>query len=85
MKKFVCLMVAVMFVIGLMPAFAAEGAKYQGDNLVKSVGDSLKDFKVRDQDKIKTAKTVPGFQNISNGIKDGAAKAKGLSLRRKAQ
>lgn len=82
MKKAIALIVIVMFSLSVIPSFAAEKSKAGNPNLIQSVGDSIKDFKVREQDKVKTAKNVPIFQNMSNYIKEGSKKAKGLSKRK---
>jgi len=85
MKRMICILVALMFSVGLVPVFAADQtAPARENNLIKSVEKSVKEYKYREQDKIKTAKTVPAFQNASNYLKEGQAKAKQQSLRKTA-
>jgi len=81
-KKLMALLVVSVFAVGMLPSFAADDAAAGSDNLITKVDESIKDYKYRDQDKVKTAKTVPVFQNLTDYIKEGSQKAKGLSKRK---
>jgi uncharacterized protein YxeA len=81
MKKVLSIIVALAFVLGAVPVFAQESGAEKEKNLVQQVGDSLKDFKIREQDKIKTAKKITLFQSMSDTLKKGSSNAKNLSKR----
>ena len=86
MKRTIVLAMAIFFTAGTIAVFAAQGqgcSKCDEKSLPQIVADSFKDFKVRPQDKMKPVKEINVFQNMSDGIKKGAAEAKGGSLRTK--
>ena len=85
MKRIVALTVIVLFAIGSVAAFAAQGTagtqKRGEENLFKIIADSFKDFKIRDEDKVKPVEKITCFQDIYDGIEQGSANAKCGTLR----
>jgi len=79
-KRIAALIIAVLFVASTIPAFAAEGSA-KSDNLFQIIGDTLKPGEVKEKNKIKKVEKIYTFQSIANGINEGSAKAKGMSLR----
>jgi len=78
-KKIVFLLVALTMIAGI--TFSALAADEK--SLWTIIADSFKDFKIREQDKIRSDQNPNWFQDMSDGIKDGSKKAKELSLRDK--
>jgi len=88
MKKIACLAITVFFAIGAVAAFAGQSsrcaAKCDEKSLFQIVSDTMAGkYKIDEKDKLKPVKEIKIFQNISDGIKQGAAEAKGESLRTK--
>lgn len=87
MKRIVLLAAVAAVMAWGVPAFAGDGSASSSGEKEKSlfqiVADTMKGpCKVRDRNRIKApCKTVHIFQNISDGIREGAAKAKRTSLR----
>jgi hypothetical protein len=81
MKKVLSFVIVMAFAV-TASVFAADQTAGKENSLPKIVGDSVKDFKIRDKDKIKTSKTVTNFQAVSDALKEGAAKAKNHSKRK---
>jgi len=84
MKRMTTSLLVLAFIVGCsIPAVAAQKAATASKEkpLWEIITDSFKDFKVREQDKIKGCKKVNVFQNISDGIKGGSNSAKNKSLR----
>jgi hypothetical protein len=82
MKKAFLFVVAMAFCV---TAFAADKPASSEKSLPEIVGDSFKTFKIREQDKIKTSKTVTNFQSVSDSLKEGVVKAKNHSKRKTAK
>ena len=78
--KVVALLLAFALITGSIvpPVFAAEQKER---SLWKIIADSFKDFKIREQDKLKPVKKVGIFQEMSDGIEEGEKKARPKSLR----
>jgi len=91
MKKTIVFVLITLFVIGISSAFAGEGPESPGvssgdDNLLKRASETITDEKNwtlnSEKNKIKLAKDFDAFQLMSNEIQEGAANARGLSLRK---
>jgi uncharacterized protein YxeA len=81
MKRIVALVVAMLFTVSVVPAFAQTEAKKE-NNLIKIVMDSFKPWKPKEKNTLKNPlPTVTAFQNAADGIKEGSAKAKQTTLR----
>ena len=82
-KKITGILIIIAFAMGCsLPAVAAEEAKTDKEKpLWVIIADSFKDFKIREQDKIKGVKKIAVFQDMSDSIKSGAKSAKNQSLR----
>lgn len=83
MKKFVMLLVAVMFFTSTFPAFAGgEGpAKPKEDSLFQIMSDTMKPGEVKEKNKYRKVEKIYLFQSLSDGIKEGSKKAREESLR----
>ena len=83
MKRIVALTVIVLFAIGSVAAFAGTTGtpKARESNLFKIIADSFKDFKIRDEDKVRPVEKITCFQDIYDGIEQGSANAKSGTLR----
>ena len=85
MRKIAAFTLTLLFAISVLSQFALAGG--QEDTKEKPlwiiISDSFKDFKVSEQDKMRPVAKVSIFQSMSDGIKEGSAKAKDLSLRDK--
>jgi len=84
-KRIATVLFVLAFIIGCsLPAVAAEKtAAGKEKPLWEIISDSFKDFKVREQDKIKGVKKISIFQELGDGIKGGSDNAKNQSLRGK--
>ena len=84
-RKFVNIIIFLVIIAGYsIPAIAAEKSGQKEEKpLWGIIADSFKDFKIREQDKIKGLDNVNIFQEISDGIKSSSDKAKDQSLRGK--
>ena len=56
-------------------------AERQEKPLWEIIADSFKDFKIREQDKLRGGKKVDSFQNVADHINKGSDAAKNKSLR----
>lgn len=85
MKRMITGLLALAFILGCsIPAVAAEKAAARKEKpLWEIISDSFKDFKVREQDKVKGVKKINIFQELGDGIKGGSDNAKNQSLRSK--
>ena len=86
MKKLVVLMIAIAFVVSVMPALADQGAspapaKSGEKSLFQLMGDSMTPGTVKEKNKYRKVEKIYLFQSLSDGIKQGSAKAKSESLR----
>ena len=86
MKKFVVLMIAVAFVVSVMPALADQGAspapvKSGEKSLFQTASDSMVLGPGKEKNKYRKVEKIYLFQSLSDGIKQGSSKAKSESLR----
>ena len=82
MKRILALVVVVFFAASATVAFAEVEKKEQ--NLFKIINSTIKPGTVKEKNKLKNlCTTAPLFKNMGQEIKDGAAQAKGESLRTK--
>lgn len=90
MRTIAIIAVVIAVAVSAMPAFAGDSgcvAKSSEKSCEKSlfqiVGDEVNKIKIRDQDKLIPVppEQVNVFQSVSDGIKEGSAKAKQGSLR----
>lgn len=86
MRTIAIIAVAIALAVTAMPAFADSGKASSGSSeksLFQIVGDEVNKLKIRDQDKLIPVppEQVNVFQSVSDGIKEGSAKAKNQSLR----
>ena len=86
MKKIAASVIAVMVVAGALPLLAEESAPSKEQRREKSMFQIISDTitkrgEVRERNKLRPVKEVAVFQSLSNGIKEGSAKAKNLSAR----
>lgn len=85
MKKIMVLVILGLFTAGAMLAYAADAPKAQPqkeENLFKIIQDSLQPGPGKERNKLRNPlPTVSLFQNLSDGIAEGSAKAKQESLR----
>ncbi|MFH1594507.1 MAG: hypothetical protein ABID09_07410 [Candidatus Omnitrophota bacterium] len=77
-KTGIALVASVLIIGSSVTAMAAENEK----PLWEIIADSFKEYKVREQDKLRGSKEVNTFQNMATGIKDGAKTSKDKSLRK---
>lgn len=83
MKRIAALLIAVLFAVSAVPAFAGQHTEKE-KNLFCIIMDTLKPGEVREKNKLKNPlPTVSGFQKAADGIKEGSAKAKQETLRTK--
>jgi hypothetical protein len=90
MKKMALIVVAIAVAVYVMPAFAGGAGcaskaseKSSEQTLFQKASDEVNAAKVQDRFKVKAVppEEVKVFQNLSDGIKEGSAKAKNSSLR----
>ena len=85
MRTIAIIAVAIAVAVTAMPAFAGEkvSSGTSEKSLFQIVSDEIGKAKVRDQDKLIAVppEQVNVFQSVSDGIKEGSAKAKQGSLR----
>lgn len=80
MKRIVVLLAVMAFAAGVVPAFAAEGSRAKEKSLFQIVYDSMNKPCEPCKTKMQPDK-VTIFQELSDSIKEGSAKAKKTSLR----
>ena len=86
MIRKIAVLLLVLFVTTCITPYlvAAEREKTSKEKpLWEIIADSFAEFKVREQDKLKTSSEVSIFQEISDAIKKGTSSAKNQSLRGK--
>jgi hypothetical protein len=83
MKRAAAVMIAIIFAVSVVPAFAAQQEKEK--NLFAIILDTLKPGQVREKNKLHNPlPKVTTFQNAADGIREGSAKAKQETLRTRA-
>ena len=83
MRKLAAFVITILFVASTIPVFAGDGACKKCDEKTpfQIIADTMKPGKVKEKNKLKPIEKITVFQNMSDGIKEGAEKAKGESLR----
>lgn len=83
MKKLMALVVVAVMVLGVVPVFTVNGyAAGSGDDKPKTLFQQWSDkINTPLEMEVKPLKKIDTFQDLSNGIAEGSAKAKKTSLR----
>lgn len=80
MRKIVGLIIAVLFVASTIPSLASAKEK----SIFQLMADSMsKPVKLSEKNRIKPVGKIEIFQNLADGIREGSAKVKNCSLRKK--
>ncbi|MBN1527114.1 MAG: hypothetical protein JW919_06005 [Candidatus Omnitrophica bacterium] len=83
MKKAIVLAITVAFVMTAMPLFAGEQVKSTEKPIFQIMADTMKGGQVKERNRWRTVpkEDTAIFQHCADGIKEGSAKAKQMSLR----